>query len=145
MKWFSIFAAGLLALALSTVAFAQDPQVQPPQQSGKKAGRRAGKQAGKLKKMDANQDGQITLDEWKGRDGGFQKLDRNNDGTISREEAAAGRQQIGKRQLKKMDTDRNRQITRSEWSGDPEAFTRMDKNSDGILSGRELKGRRRKG
>ena len=141
MKWFSIFAAGLLALMLSTVAFAQDPQTQPNQQ-GKHL---AGKRAGKLKKMDANQDGQITRDEWKGRDGGFQKIDRNNDGTISREEATAGRQQVGKRQLKRMDADHNRQISRSEWSGAPEVFTKMDKNNDGVLSGRELKGRRRKG
>lgn len=141
MKLFSIFAAGVLALALSTVAVAQDPQTQPNRQ-GK---RHAGKRAGKLKKMDANQDGQISRDEWKGQDGGFQKLDRNNDGIINREEAAAGRQQMGKRQLNKMDTDQNRQITRSEWSGDPEAFNKFDKNNDGIISGRELKGRRRKG
>lgn len=145
MKRFSILAAALLALALSAVAFGQDPQAPQSQQSPRKGRQHTGKRAGKLKKMDTNQDGQIARDEWKGQDGNFQKLDRNSDGIISREELAAGRQQFGKQHLKQMDTDRNRQISRDEWSGDPEMFNRLDRNSDGIISGREMKSRRRKG
>ncbi|MFN0109846.1 MAG: hypothetical protein ACKVZH_13405, partial [Blastocatellia bacterium] len=75
MKRISIVAATLLALALSAVAFAQTPQTQ----GGKrKANRNQGSK--KLKKMDTNLDGQISRDEWKGRDRGFQKSDQNNDG-----------------------------------------------------------------
>ncbi|MEK7833464.1 MAG: hypothetical protein AAB401_20400, partial [Acidobacteriota bacterium] len=76
---FSIFAVCLLALILSTAAFAQDPL-------GQRGKRKVRNHGGKLKKMDTNQDGQITRDEWKGRDRGFQKADRNNDGIINREE-----------------------------------------------------------
>jgi Ca2+-binding EF-hand superfamily protein len=140
MKRFSILAIALFALALSIVAFGQDRQA--PQNS---AENRKGRQhAGKLKKFDANQDGQITRDEWKGKDDNFQKLDRNSDGIISREEMAAGRQQFGKQRLKQMDANQDRQISRGEWSGDPELFNRLDRNNDGVISGRELKGRRAK-
>lgn len=137
MKRFSIIAACLFALILSTAAFAQKPSGQR-----NRSGRHQGK---KLKKMDANQDGQITRAEWKGRDRGFQKADRNNDGIISNEEALAGGRKVGKRQLKRMDTDNDRQITRSEWSGDPESFGKLDTNNDGIITRQEMKGRRRKG
>lgn len=138
MKRFSIIATCLFALILSTTVWAQNPT----ERGGKRGGRN---RSNKLKKMDANQDGQITRDEWKGRDRGFQKADRNNDGIISRDEALAGGRKFGKRQLKRMDADKNRQITRSEWSGDPESFNKLDKNNDGVLTRQEIKLHKRKG
>ncbi len=133
MKRFSIIAACLLALLVSTSVFAQNPQ-------GKRGGRNHG---GRLKKMDTNNDGQISRDEWKGKPQVFDRVDRNNDGSIGREEAAnAGREQ-GNRQLKQMDANNDGQITRSEWTGDPEAFSRLDVNNDGSITKEELKGRRR--
>lgn len=134
MKRFSIITVCLFALILSTTAFAQDP-----------ANGKSRKHSKKLKKMDPNQDGQITRDEWKGRDRGFQKADRNNDGIINREEALAGKRQVGKRQLKRMDADKDRQITRGEWSGDPEGFGKLDTNNDGVITRQEMKTSRRKG
>lgn len=144
MKRCSILAIALFALALSTVAFGQDQQNSQNSDGNRKGRQQAGKRAGKLKKFDANQDGQITRDEWKGQEDNFQKLDSNSDGIISREEMAAGRRQFGKQRMKQMDADRDRQISRNEWSGDPELFNRLDRNNDGVISGRELKGRRRK-
>ena len=136
-KRFSMFAICLTALILSTAVFAQDQTSPQTQRNGRRHG-------GKLKKMDTNQDGQITRDEWKGRDRGFQKADQNNDGVISHEEALTSRRQFGKQRLQQMDSDKDRKITRGEWKGDPETFGRLDKNNDGILTRSELKGRRRK-
>lgn len=140
---FSMFAAGLLAMILSTAAFAQG-QSAVQDQTGRQQQRNSRHHGRKMVKMDTNHDGQITREEWKGRDRGFQKADRNNDGIISREEARNGRRQLGKLHLKQMDSNQDKQITRSEWSGDPEAFSRLDKNSDGIITKEEIRGRRRK-
>lgn len=137
-KRFSIAAICLMAIILSTAVFAQDPAGPQAQRNGRRHG-------GKLKKLDTNQDGQITRDEWKGRDRGFQKADRNNDGIISREEAMNGRRQFGKQRLQQMDADKDRKITRGEWTGDPETFGKLDQNNDGTLTKDEMKGRRRKG
>ncbi|MGH9768320.1 MAG: hypothetical protein ACREAB_12870 [Blastocatellia bacterium] len=54
------------------------------------AGRNQGK--GRIKQMDANNDGKISRDEWRGRDKAFGRLDANNDGVITREEIEARRQ-----------------------------------------------------
>ncbi|MEO6727102.1 MAG: hypothetical protein ABIU20_09080 [Blastocatellia bacterium] len=137
MKRFSILTACLFALALATAAFAQNPQ--PPQ------GKRAGRPHGKLKKMDANRDGQITRDEWKGKSKGFDRADQNNDGTISRDEAMAGRKAAGKRHLKRMDANNDGQIARGEWTGPADGFGKLDANNDGMLTREEMKaGRHRK-
>lgn len=136
-KWFSSFAICVLAIILSTAAFAQDPSRPIRQRHGRHHG-------AKLKKMDTNQDGQITRDEWKGRDRGFQRADRNNDGVISREEVLTGRRKLRKRPLKQMDTDKNGQISRGEWLGNPELFSKLDQNNDGVITKEELKNRRRR-
>jgi Ca2+-binding EF-hand superfamily protein len=136
MKRFSIFAVCLLALLLSTPVFGQDPQ-------GQRAGRPQGGK--KLKQMDANNDGQISRDEWKGKPRAFGRLDRNNDGAIGREEVAGAGREYGNRQLKQMDANNDGQVSRDEWKGDPEAFSRLDANNDGAITKRELKGRRRSG
>ena len=138
MKHFSIIVTCLFALILSTTVLAQNPT----ERGNKRGGRN---RSSKLKKMDANQDGQITRDEWKGQVRGFQKADRNNDGVINSEEVLAGGRKFGKRQLKRMDTDKNRQITRGEWSGDSESFNKFDKNNDGVLTRQEIKRHKRNG
>ncbi len=142
-KRFSMFATCLLAMILSTAAFAQSQSV-ASDQTGQQKQRNSRHHGGKLTKMDTNHDGQITREEWKGRDRGFQKADQNNDGIISRQETRNGRRQLGKLHLRQMDSNQDKQITRSEWSGDPEAFSRLDKNSDGIITKEEIRGRRRK-
>lgn len=137
MKRVSIFTACLFVLALATTAFGQDPQT--PQ------GKRAGRQHGKLKKMDANRDGQITRDEWKGRPKGFDSLDKNNDGIIGREEATAAGRDRGKQHLKRLDANQDGQIARGEWTGNPEAFSKLDANNDGVITKEEMKAGRHKG
>ena len=142
-KRFSMFATCLLAMILSTAAFAQSQNV-APDQTGQQKQRNSRHHGGKITKMDTNHDGQITREEWKGRDRGFQKADQNNDGIISRQETRNGRRQLGKLHLRQMDSNQDRQITRSEWSGDAETFGKFDKNSDGTITRDELRSRRRK-
>jgi Ca2+-binding EF-hand superfamily protein len=86
MKRFPIFAVCLFALLFSASAFAQNPQ-------GERNGRPRGGR--KLKKMDANNDGSITRDEWKGDSEMFGRLDANNDGALTKEEIRARRRKRG--------------------------------------------------
>jgi hypothetical protein len=144
MKRFSIFAACLFALLLSTVVFAQD------QQGPRGARQRGGLHGGKrMKRMDINNDGAISRDEWKGRPQVFDRIDKNNDGSLSREEAAISGRNRGprhlKQHLKQMDANNDRQISRDEWKGDAEIFNRLDANNDGVITREEIRTRRHKG
>jgi len=135
MKRFSAFTvclSALFILMLAAAAFGQDPQGQPDNRADRH-------QARELKKMDANRDGQITRDEWKGRPRAFSWLDQNNDGAISREEARAAGRERGNRRLKRMDANHDGQIARGEWSGNPDAFSKLDANNDRVITKDELK------
>jgi EF hand len=136
MKRVSIFAASLLALALTTTSiFAQNP--------GKPQRGERGARGGKLKQMDANMDGVISREEWTGNPGGFARADRNNDGGISREEAMEAARQHGQKRGKEMDANNDQRISREEWKGKPKLFGRLDADNDGVLTTEELKARRR--
>src|SRR5262245_42647322 len=79
-------AVGFLLLGLTAATFAQDPQ---------NAERGRGRSGGRLKQMDANNDGSISREEWKGRPRMFERLDQNQDGVINREELANARREHG--------------------------------------------------
>jgi Ca2+-binding EF-hand superfamily protein len=137
MKRISTFALCLFALTLTTAAFAQNANA--PQQGRNRQRAHSG---GKLRKMDANNDGAVSRDEWKGKPKGFERIDRDNDNIISRDEAmAAGKQRAGAN-LRQMDENKDKQISRNEWKGDQELFGRLDSNNDGVISRDELKARR---
>ena len=74
----------LIALALTVPAFAQTQQGQSGQQG--KRQRRGGKI---FKKMDKNNDHQISRDEWSRKPKAFDRLDQNHDGIITGEELKA--------------------------------------------------------
>lgn len=135
MKQYSIVTTCLVALALTVSAFSQNPPAK------RRGGRPPG--SGKLKRMDTNQDGAISRDEWKGKPRGFERVDRNNDGSISRDEALMAAQTHGKQRLKQMDVNHDQRISRDEWAGDAELFNRLDADNDGVLTLEELKARRR--
>lgn len=164
MKRFSIFVVCLSVLLLSVSILAQNPQgprqrgmrqplayargtalaqdPQGPRGPRQRGGHRGGK---RMQRMDTNNDGAISRDEWRGSPQIFDKIDKNNDGSLSREEfAVAGRNRGGQR-LKRMDTNNDRQISRDEWKGGDEAFSRLDANNDGVITREELRARRRKG
>src|SRR5262245_17608573 len=138
MKRLVIFAACVLALLTSISVLAQDPQGQP------RPRRRGGLNREKrMKRMDINNDGAISRDEWKGKPEVFGRIDKNGDGSLTREEfGGAARRQP--RRLDQMDTNNDGQISRDEWKGAPRRFDRLDANSDGALTKEEIRGARRK-
>ncbi|HZF37211.1 MAG TPA: hypothetical protein VE715_00170 [Blastocatellia bacterium] len=138
MKRFLIFAACVLALLISISVLAQAPQGQPgPRQRG------GLNEEKRMKRMDINNDGAISRDEWKGKPEVFDKLDKNGDGSLTREEfAAAAHRQAGR--LNQMDTNNDGQISRDEWKGNPKRFDRLDVNGDGVITKEEIRSARQK-
>jgi len=109
--------------------------------------------------MDANSDGVITRQEWRGSDRSFAVHDWNNDGRLSGEEVRRG----GRRAQSEpepfdssereygyndwtpqgftaLDHNRDGRIARDEWHFDVESFRRADNNRDGSLSRAEFLG-----
>jgi hypothetical protein len=157
-------------MLLASVAFGQtpDPQDQTPReprQEGRQGVRQGGRQGGrKIERMDTNQDGKISRDEWRGDAEVFKRLDTDNDGLLTREDIQsqmrAGRRggrgvrngrvgpggRGGNGARAKMDQNKDGQISREEWKRKPEVFDRLDQNKDGVLTRDELKrGRNRTG
>ncbi len=76
----------LLVLACALPVFAQTNQISPEQQEQR------GKRGGKiLKKMDKNNDRQISRAEWSRKPKAFDRLDQNHDGILTEAELRAAR------------------------------------------------------
>ena len=121
----------------------QDPQ--PPAATSRKGGK--GQRGKFMKKMDANADGKIARDEWKGKPEGFDKLDADQDGFLTAAEIREVVRDKGADLFKQFDANSDGKIARDEWSQKPRAFDRLDANADGFLTPDELrnvKGRRLK-
>ncbi|HEV2666439.1 MAG TPA: EF-hand domain-containing protein, partial [Blastocatellia bacterium] len=63
-----------------------------------------------MKRIDINNDGAISRDEWKGKPDVFDRIDKNGDGSLTREEfGSAARRQPGR--LDQMDTNNDGRIS----------------------------------
>ncbi len=103
----------------------------------------------RFKLMDRDGDGKVTRDEFTGPEALFDRLDANKDGAITKDEqpkpgalpdsggAGEGRAFMLNR-FKVLDKDGDGKLTRSEFTGVPENFDRMDRDQDGTLSSKEL-------
>ena len=109
-------------------------------------------------RADRNGDGKVTADEIPVEF--LQMVDKNGDGAADMDEfvafakqrAKGGRQGRGGQQgrqgrrrgrmnagmLRRFDTDKDGQVSREEFPGSDEAFARMDRNKDGVLSEADL-------
>lgn len=103
----------------------------------------------RFRRMDANNDGQITRNEWRGSARSFQNFDWNNDGVLSGEELSvdAERQAVARNQddnlpfnerFDYLDVNGNGFIERNEWDGGNNAFQRLDTSGDQRLSRAEF-------
>jgi Ca2+-binding EF-hand superfamily protein len=101
---------------------------------------RAEKKAERFKKLDKNQDGKISSEEWfTPHKKKFKKLDTDKDGYISKDELKATKKSGSGRAFKKMDSDTDNKVTLDEWlSRGEKKFHRIDKNKDGFLAKDEL-------
>ena len=102
--------------------------------------------------MDANRDGVITRQEWRGNDRSFRNHDWNGDGKLSGDEVRPGARRNpnwddrdvetsiayeGDRtstRFRALDHDRNNRLSRLEWHATYETFSRLDRNRDNVLT-----------
>ncbi len=92
----------------------------------------------KFARMDKNQDGKITQDEWIGPPGLFHNLDRNGDGAITKDEYPAPQKEDALARFKKMDANGDGKISKEEWKGPAELFNKIDANQDSSLTPEEF-------
>jgi Ca2+-binding EF-hand superfamily protein len=121
-----------MVLFTSISVIAQDSQGRPePRQRGANGEKR-------MKRLDINNDGKISRDEWKGKPEAFAKIDKDGDGSLTREEFGdAARRQAGR--FNEMDADNDGKISRDEWKGAPKRFDRIDADGDGAVTKQELR------
>lgn len=102
-----------------------------------------------LQRFDADRDGQISAEEFRGPEQVLTLLDANKDGVITQEEAmnasnlrgggAAGDPaQRWQRLLQASDADGDGKISQAEWPGRPEMFARLDADGDGVIAQEEM-------
>src|SRR5215510_8075465 len=133
MTRLSIFAVCLFTLMLTGICFALDTGTQ----DGGRRGRGQNGGGGAMKRMDTNNDGQISRDEWKGKPRAFDRIDKNGDGLINKQELAERRNRF-----EEMDANNDGKISREEWKGNAKAFIRLDTDNNGELTKEELRARR---
>jgi hypothetical protein len=142
MKRLLIFVACVLTLLTSISILAKAPQGSQEPQGQARTRQRGGLNGEKsMKRLDINNDGVISRDEWKGKPEVFDKIDKNGNGSLTREELGANARDRAER-LNQMDTNNDGKISRDEWKGPPKRFDRLDANSDEVISKEELRSAR---
>lgn len=95
-----------------------------------------------IEKLDQNDDGAISIDEFPGPDEHFGLLDKDQNGTIDSSEiplfGKRGRRgRMGGGFFAHWDTDNDGVVTKDEFSGTQDHFTRLDQNEDGYIDEKE--------
>jgi len=98
--------------------------------------------------MDRNNDGQITLTEWRGSRQSFDVHDWNNDGTLTGAEVNEAEARSGRtlddeafdraESFEYLDHDNDNRIEEAEWHGTVTAWNRLDVNNDDVLTRAEF-------
>ena len=98
------------------------------------------KKSGFLKKMDKDNDGRVSKEEYISKyTDKFDRLDANKDGYIDKDEAVAKMKKMGI--IKRMDKDNDLKVSKEEFQGADEEFNRLDADKDGyITKGEAIKG-----
>ena len=100
----------------------------------------------RFRRMDANNDGKITRDEWRGNARSFQNYDWNSDGVLSGDEVSVTGERNGNARNDEienadrfdyLDVNGNGFIDRNEWDGGRNVFDRLDANRDNRLTRNE--------
>jgi Ca2+-binding EF-hand superfamily protein len=89
-------------------------------------------------RLDANKDNQIPVSEWPGTQKYFKRIDSNVDGILSREEFRSPKARYWNELFENLDPNRDLVISRAEWLDTEESFKRLDRDRDGVVTGREF-------
>jgi len=87
----------------------------------------------RFRTLDANNDGHVSRDEWRGSSTVFSALDANRDGVLTRQEAL-GSQGATPDEFGRLDANNDGWVSRNEWHWNTAAFDRLDANRDGRLA-----------
>ena len=108
--------------------------------------------------MDADGNGVITRQEWRGNDRSFRNHDWNGDGRLSGDEVRVGARRQNRwddrdietsldfeddwtdERFKVLDHNNDGRLSRAEWHASGEVFARVDRNRDNVLSLAEFRG-----
>jgi len=91
--------------------------------------------------LDHNHDNRLTPNEWHFDVGIFRRIDANRDNALTLEEFLGNdADDLRDDQFDDIDVNNDGRVSRSEWYGSAAAFARLDRNNDGFLSRFEVVG-----
>jgi Ca2+-binding EF-hand superfamily protein len=115
------------------------PLPPPPPPGSDRAGDRRGgaRRLQELMAMDADKDGRVSREEYKGRVA-FDRLDADKDGFLSREDFQARARAETEARFKERDKDGDGKVARAEFPGTDDAFKALDRDGDGSITLAEM-------
>ena len=136
-KWFfaALPAAALACAFCGIPSFAQD---QAPDGETNSADDWYVVRAAAFARLDEDDKGFFTMDDWRGRKRAFRLMDVNRDGRVTIEEFQSLNNRWWNRTFENLDIDGNRIITRDEWMDVEADFDRLDRNKDGMIQRHEF-------
>jgi Ca2+-binding EF-hand superfamily protein len=141
----ALFAGALTSVAAVALAQTATPPTAPEPNAAAEPAPKAPPRLSRLARLDANKDGAVDQQEFSAAQK-LKEADANSDGTLSAEELTAfvQKQELERkveRLTRRLDIDGDGKVTLAEIEKNKaEHFALLDRNDDGKLEGRELRG-----
>lgn len=125
------------ALALSLAVAATADQTGQAKAQGVDRSAKAESAEAQFARYDANHDGKVTFEEFRGGKTLFNAYDANGDGALTPDELKAAKT-VTRPNFRSLDTDKDGFVSRREWQGTQEEFDAVDVDNDGVWSRADL-------